>query len=106
MSEPERARAFTLLAERRGADWPAIRARIDASLAELRRLGFCVVEREFRPENAFAAVALRDRRADRVFSLSGGVIGDSAAQAHDLLYTRVGPRLVELAAVVREELGA
>ena len=82
-----------------------IRERIEASLLEMKRLGFCVVEREFRPENAFAGVALRDDKQGQIYSFAGGVIGESAAKSNQLLYAKVGPGLLRLLALVSDELG-
>jgi DNA-binding IclR family transcriptional regulator len=105
MSPAERRRAYDILARRRGEDWPMIRERIEASLLEMKRLGFCVVEREFRPENAFAGVALRDDKQGQIYSFAGGVIGESAAKSNQLLYAKVGPGLLRLLALVSDELG-
>ena len=105
MTATERRGAFDVLSRRRGNDWPTIMSRIDASISETKRLGFCVVEREFRPENAFAGVALRDDKRGQIYSFAGGVIGESAAKANQLLYTKVGPRLLQLLALVTDEIG-
>ena len=100
MTERERRAAYDLLSQRRGHDWPKIQGRIDASLEQVSRLGFCVVEGEFRPENAFAGIAIRDDMAGRIYSFSAGVIGPASAATQAFLHTEVGPRLRQLASGV------
>jgi len=104
MTAAERRRVFDILSVNRGKNWPAIQARIDASLQETKRLGFCVVEREFRPENAFAGIAVRDDKRGQIYSFSGGFIGGAPSKANRLLYSKVGPRLLRLVEQVTDEI--
>lgn len=97
MTDRELREAYDLLARRRGHDWPRILARIAASLEQVTKLGFCVVQGEFRPENAFAGVAMRDERAGRIYSFSAGVIGPGSAETQEFLHAKIGPRLTQLA---------
>lgn len=79
-----------------GAGWPALRERIEASIADVRRQGFCIVDREWRANVRAVATPVYDADHQTYMSLNCG--GPSFVLEPSKLEEEYGPRLVHLAA--------
>ncbi|WP_407492788.1 IclR family transcriptional regulator [Pseudooceanicola sp. MF1-13] len=78
------------------AEWPALRARIEASIKDVRTKGFCVVDREWRANVRAVATPIYDADHQTYMSMNCG--GPSFVLDIPRLEEEFGPRLLHLAA--------
>lgn len=79
-----------------GAEWPALRGRIEAAIADVRTRGFCIVDREWRSNVRAVATPVYDADHQTYMSLNCG--GPSFVLDPAKLEEEYGPRLVHLSA--------
>jgi DNA-binding IclR family transcriptional regulator len=77
------------------AEWPALRARIEKSIEDVRTKGFCIVDREWRANVRAAATPVYDADHQTYMSMNCG--GPSFVLDPVKLEEEFGPRLVHLA---------
>jgi DNA-binding IclR family transcriptional regulator len=78
------------------AEWPALRARIEQNIADVRQRGFCIVDREWRANVRAVATPVYDADHQTYMSMNCG--GPSFVLDPAKLEEEYGPRLVHLAA--------
>lgn len=103
MDEKDRAKALEACAARRGDRWPEILERIKQSFKELDKHGFCIVDKEYRPEVMAIGCAFNDARKRTTYTFSCASFGSEKMKNE--IYEEVGPNLVQLVNVVRLETG-
>jgi DNA-binding IclR family transcriptional regulator len=104
LPEAERALLLKAIAKHNGREWPAIRKRLEAAFKALERTGFCVAEGTYERSLNGVGTALVQQNGTEVhaFSCSGPAFQMTARH----LQEEIGPRLVAMAAAVREDVSS
>lgn len=98
----ERAPLLEELRVECGADWPAMKQRLDAAGDEYTRRGFCSSFGEWHAEINALGIALRGARGE-LYAVSVG--GPAYKVTEQLLLEQAAPRLVRMRAAIERELG-
>ena len=77
-----------------GPEWPDLQQRIESARAQIRVRGFCIVDKEWRPDTRTAAVPLVC--ADRRTVMALGLGAPAFSVALETLERDIGPRLVHI----------
>jgi DNA-binding IclR family transcriptional regulator len=102
LSEAVRAEAYARFRQRYRDEWPALEARVEASMAEVRRRGFCLVDGEWVRGVRAVAVPVLSRDGTRILAMNCTSYGPGPA---DRLERELGPKLVEVAGLVGPLIG-
>ncbi len=94
IADVEREYIFSKLERRYGAEWPKLRAKIDASFEEINTRGFCIADGEWQRDIRAVGVPMISSDGSTVMALNAA--GPQFAATLETLETVVGPRLVHL----------
>lgn len=102
LSPQERASLHDEIRAASGEQWPQVRARLDASLEEFARRGFCTSFGEWHPDIHALGFSLRGPRGD-LYAVSVG--GPAYKLPSDWLLEKVGPQVLETRRAIEREMG-
>lgn len=86
-----------------GKDWPALRARLDASLREHAQVGYCTSFRDWHQDIHAIGVTVNGPRGE-LYGVSCG--GPAYLLPKKLMRDKIAPRLVEVARLISKEAGS
>ncbi|MGI6247393.1 MAG: IclR family transcriptional regulator [Pseudochelatococcus sp.] len=95
LPEAEQREHFDRWRHEYGPEWPDLEKRIMASLDDVRRRGYCIVDREWRANVRAVAAPVYDAEHDIYMALNCG--GPAYALSIEDLENEFGPRLVHIA---------
>ncbi|MDF1586830.1 IclR family transcriptional regulator [Marinimicrococcus flavescens] len=98
----ERESAMSALRDAYGADWPAMRTRLDAAIAQAERAGYAASLGDWRPEHHAIGVALAHPATGDLYTLSLGGLASVLPPAR--IEENLAPRLLAAAAAIRAAL--
>lgn len=103
IAKGEREYFFGHFARRYGAEWPDLRIRVEASMAEVAERGFCFVENERGRDVRAIGVPLVSPDGRTVMAMNCG--GPCFSITRERLEQEIGPRLVHLCRSIAPLLG-
>lgn len=101
---PEAEREFLLkaIAKHTAGEWPAVRKQLDTAFKSLERNGFCIAEGTYERSMNGVGTALIQQNGTEVHALSCSGPAFQMTVRH--LQEQIGPRIVAMAAAVREDV--
>ncbi len=103
ISPAERDYLFSKFAERYGADWPDLKARVEDGIEQVRERGFCLVDGEWQSDTRAVGAPLVSPDGTSVMAMNCG--GPAFALDRGRLEGDLGPRLVHLCRSIAPMLG-
>ena len=102
LGEGQRAAVFSRLAEHHGGDWPVLRERIDAGLADYRTQGYVIAAGAWRQDISAVGVPLSVDDGSGMYAINCG--GPPHQFTHEKIETLYGPAMAGLARRISEVL--
>jgi DNA-binding IclR family transcriptional regulator len=102
LPETARAEAYARFQQRYREEWPALRARVEDGIAQVRAHGFCLVDGEWARGVRAVAVPVISRDGSRILAMNCTSYGPGPSER---LEQELGPKLVEVAKLVGPLIG-
>jgi DNA-binding IclR family transcriptional regulator len=102
LSETARQEAYARFQQRYRDEWPALKARVEDGIAQVRARGFCLVDGEWARGVRAVGVPVISRDGTRILAMN---CTSYDAGAVDRLERELGPKLVEVAKLVGPLIG-